>query len=40
MVEQYGGGEKEKALEAELERIKRDIENEVAERVRSIVLET
>lgn len=40
MVEQYGGGEKEKALEAELDRIKRDIENEVAERVRSIVLET
>lgn len=40
MVEQYGGGEKEKALEAELDRIKRGIENEIAERVRAIVLET
>lgn len=40
MVEQYGGGDKEKALEAELDRIKRDIDNEVAERVRAIVLET
>lgn len=38
MVEQYGGGEREKTLEAELDRLKRNIETEVADRVRAIVL--